>query len=174
MKIPSPNLFCSLQGSPCGPTMQGSAPCTAVPFFSKRKEPKIRQRGGILFGFSSEGQDRTSASCVIMLFRVRSREWALPILRTFLQKSYFPRELCFAKFSPPICSGSRRMSNTGVPLRTVECLCRAHFLPMQRGFKRGAAPFVKLFKLPKSNQEVFGASFVDFFATRNRPRAWAA
>ena len=36
---------------PCGLTQ----PAPEVPFFSKRKEPKIRQRGSFLFGFSSEG-----------------------------------------------------------------------------------------------------------------------
>ena len=35
----------------CGLTQ----PAPEVPFFSKRKEPKIRQRGGILFGFFSGG-----------------------------------------------------------------------------------------------------------------------
>ena len=33
-------------------------------------------------------------------------------------------------------------------------------LPEKRGFQKGLAPFVKLFKLPKSNQEVFGVLFV--------------
>ena len=57
-----------------------------------------------------EGQDRTSASCVVLFFWVRSGEWAKPILRTFLQKSYSPRELRKAKFSPPDYTTSKQMS----------------------------------------------------------------
>ena len=37
-----------------------------------------------------QGEDRTSAFCIALLFCVQSREWAKPILRTFLQKSYSP------------------------------------------------------------------------------------
>ena len=44
-KVHSPNF---LQGR-CGPTR----PAPEVPFFSKRKEPKIRQRGSVLFGIFS-------------------------------------------------------------------------------------------------------------------------
>ena len=35
-----------------------------------------------------------------------------------------------------------------------------------KGFQKGRSPF----RWKSKNQEVFGASFVDFFATRNRPR----
>ena len=51
-RVPARPLFAGgFLHEPCGPTR----PAPAVPFFSKRKEPKIRQRGGFLFGFSSEG-----------------------------------------------------------------------------------------------------------------------
>ena len=66
-----------------------------------------------------------------------------------------PRELCKAKFSPPVCSGSRRMSNTGVPLRTAECFCRAHLLTMC-GVSKGACPF----SWRSRNQEVPCVLFV--------------
>ena len=69
--------FLFLQGSSsCGNDSGLTQPRPAVPFLSKRKEPKIRQRGGFLFG-------NTSASCVVLFFCVRSREWAKPILQTF-------------------------------------------------------------------------------------------
>ena len=74
-KAHSPNFL----QEPCGLTQ----PAPEVPFLSKRKEPKIRQRGGILFGNTSEGQDHTSTFCVALLFCVRSREWTKSILRTF-------------------------------------------------------------------------------------------
>ncbi len=138
MKIPSPNLFCSLQGSPCGPTMQGSAPCTAVPFFSKRKEPKIRQRGGILFGFSSKGHipSGTSQSEVLSPYLLRQQK----------DVKYW-----------------RTTSDSRVPLSSA-------LSADAKGFQKGRSPF----RWKSKNQEVFGASFVDFFATRNRPRVWAA
>ena len=77
--MPAPSKVRLRRKSECGPAQ----PAPEVPFFSKRKEPKIRQRGGFLFGFSSKGQDRTSAFCVALLFCVRSREWTKSILRTF-------------------------------------------------------------------------------------------
>ena len=46
-KAHSPNFL----QEPCGLTQ----PAPEVPFLSKRKEPKIRQRGSVLFGFSSGG-----------------------------------------------------------------------------------------------------------------------
>ena len=43
-RVAPARLFCGL-----------TQPAPEVPFLSKRKEPKIRQRGGILFGNTSEG-----------------------------------------------------------------------------------------------------------------------
>ena len=45
----------SLPETSCGPHCGLTQPAPEVPFFSKRKEPKIRQRGGFLFGNTSEG-----------------------------------------------------------------------------------------------------------------------
>ena len=64
-----------------------------------------------------------------------------------LRRKILPRELCEAKFSPPICSTSERMSNTDIPLRAAKCFCRTHFLPMQRGkIKRSGSLRSFLFK----------------------------
>ena len=56
----------------CGLTQ----PAPEVPFLSKRKEPKIRQRGGILFGNTSEGHipSGTSRSEVLSPCLLRQRE----------------------------------------------------------------------------------------------------
>ena len=85
-----------------------------------------------------------------------------------LRRKILPRELCEAKFSPPICSTSERMSNTDVPLRTEECLCRAQPLPLQRGFKRGL-PLSLEVSGPSGPDCVFG----DFLHTRKSPRCGA-
>ena len=147
-------------------------------------------------------KDRTSASCVALLFcgaetfckdvagllsprprflscrKERNQRFAkeeVSSLETPLRGTS-PRELRLAKFSPPVCSASRRMSGIAPTTSSSRVpLSNALTADMQSGFQKGLAPFVKFFKLLNSkNQKVFGAPFVHFLAIGNGPRGAGA
>ena len=139
----------------CGLTQ----PAPEVPFLSKRKEPKIRQRGSVLFGNTSEGKTAPLLSALPYFFVCGPENGQSPFSELFC----IPSGTSQAKFSPPVCSASRRMSGiapttSGSRVPSLRVLT----IDKQSGFQKGFTPFVKLFKLPKSNQEVFGTPLITF------------
>ena len=138
----SAKAFC--RRVPARTFLQVYAACTAITFFSRGKTAPLVSLVVILFCVR-----KLSAKTIAGLLSPRPRFLSCRKERNqrFAKEEVSsldspprgtsPRELRIVKFSPPICSASERMSNTDVPLRTAECLCRAHFLPIQRGFKGG-------------------------------------
>ncbi len=122
----------------CGLTQ----PAPEVPFFSKRKEPKIRQRGSILFGFSSKG--------------------------------HIPSGTSQAKFSPPVCSASGRMSGFAPATSGSKVLLSSVLSTDTVGFQKGSylTPFVGG-SLGVSGPSGPDCVFGDFLHTRKSPRCGA-
>ena len=144
-------LFAGLRALHCGD------------FLAKRKEPKIRQgnsSGGkaapLLSAFScfsvcgpENGQSPFSALCVQQHF-----------LGNFALRSSLPPSLL--RQQEDVRSCSYPLGELGSYVVAASAL--------RVGDQRGQAPFVKFFKLPKSNQEVFGVSLVTFFTQESHRR----
>ena len=119
----SPCITSFSQGSPCMNLFSQEGPCINLAgllsprprFLSSRKERNQR--------FAKE--------------EVSSLETPL--------RGFSPRELREAKFSPPVCSASRRMSGVAPAASGSKWVCRAYLLPLQWGIK-GACPLREVFQ----------------------------
>ena len=162
-KVHSPNF---LQGR-CGPTQ----PAPEVPFFSKRKEPKIRQRGSVLFGIFSKGKTAPLLSVLPYFFVCSPENGQSPFSELFCRKVTPPRELRLAKFSPPDCSASRRMSGFASAASGSGSLRRCSDF-LGSGVSKGV--MLDPFSWRSRNQVVPCAPFVHFLATGNGPQGAGA